>query len=291
MSTLTDDDIFNTPPGSDNAIETIETEQPTQVEQPSGPTEKEQPSQSPPVQADDEGKSGNIPSWRLKQEAESRRLAEDRYKFEQERAAHLQQQLQQIQAANKPQQQADPDVWMDPQAYAKAMQEREDGLRNQFAQQLRYQQANMSLQFAELRYGDDFRKYWAEFEGVLRDTSSPYHKECQDALNSIMASQNPGESFMAFVRRQQVLTETGGDIDAYKKKLIEELKKDPKFVEELINGQQNAEAAASAEQPPATTEIKHETRLPPSLSKVAGSRQPRELSDDEIFNTPPSRTR
>ena len=285
MSTLTDDDIFNTPPGSD-------TEQPTQVEQPSEPTEKEQPSQSPPAQGDDEGKSGNIPSWRLKQEAESRRLAEDRYKFEQERAAYLQQQLQQVQAASKPQQQAEQtDPWTDPQAYAQAMREREDGLKNQFAQQLRLQQANMSLQFAEMRYGDDFKKYWAEFDGVLRDPTSPHHKECQDALSGIMASQNPGETFMAFVRRQQVLSETGGNIDEYKKKLIEELKKDPKFVEELINGQQNAEAATSAEQPPATTEIKHETRLPPSLSKVAGSRQPREFSDDEIFNTPPTRTR
>lgn len=288
MQLPTDDDIFNTPPGSDNALEPVETEQTGQAEQTAEPAEKEPPAQQQPA-ADDDGKS-SIPSWRLKQEAESRRLAEERFKFEQERSAYLQQQLQQLQSANKPQQQAEQlDPYMDPQAYSQHMREQQVEFEQRLAGQLRLQQANVSFQIAEMRHGENFSKHWAEFQEVMRNPSSPYFQECNEAAQRILHSDNPGEAFMAVVRRHQVLNETGGDLDAYKKKVIEDLRKDPKFVEELIAGQQGAEAAAAPEAQPA--EPRHETRLPPSLSKVAGSRQPKEMSDDDIFNTPPSRMR
>lgn len=191
----------------------------------------------------------NIPSWRLKEEADAKREAIERATRAEQEAQAFRQQLwqmqQQLQALQQPREPID--IFADPQAYQQTIEQT-------MSERLRAMEGNFSLRLAAYKHGDTFHEAWAEM--VNRSQTG------DDALRQqVLQSPDPGETLVQLYQREKVVKEVGTDPTAYRSKVLDEALKDPEFLAKAL---EQARASAGA-QP--TQQIS----MPKSLNKVAAA--------------------
>lgn len=216
----------------------------------------------PPAPAAAEPPEVPIPSWRLREEAEGRRLAEDR-------ARTLEARLNEI-ATHLQQQEKKPDFFEDP---SKATEELLLRAITPFAQQTRAEMMYNSKLIAGAVHGAD---KVAEAEQAFLDARA---KEALDPADyeRVVQSPNRYDAVVQWHKRQSAYSKVGDDPEAWFEKQLEAKMTDPKFQASLLEKVRGSAASRPSE-----------TRLPPSLSKstaAAGNRKETEgdMSDQSLF--------
>src|SRR5262245_13577511 len=210
-----------------------------------------------------------IPSWRLREEAEARRLAEDR-------ARQLEDRLNQV-AAHLQQSQKAPDFFENPDAATQAAVMR---ALQPFAQE--YQRAQESQRqermyngrlIAETVHGAD--KVSAAEQAFLNARD----KESLDPADyeRVVASPNRYDAVVKWHQRQSVFESVGTDPQAWLEQQLEARMNDPQFQAKVLE-----RARTGAAKSPSAV------NLPPSLSRVpsaqGNSDRSGDMSDQSLFN-------
>lgn len=240
-----------------------ETPEPEITEQPRGPDgkyaakteEADTPAvetQPDPVAAKTEERDvGQIPAWRLKEEADARRAAESQRDTErQERARERQEFLalqQRMSALEKPAKaEPEPDPLLDPEGYAKR-------ITGNFEERLRTQERNFDMRLAHSRHGKVFEDAYSAAQQALASGDVQ--------LKAMMnATSSPGETLVNWHKQQQTIKEVGSDPNVWLEKKLEERLADPAF---LAKAMEKARTSATASQ-----QSRPNVQLPPSLSNV-----------------------
>lgn len=209
---------------------------------------KTEPEKSETVEDD----KANVPSWRLREVADEKRaLQAERDKL----TGELAQMRMRMSALEKPAEQPkqeDIDPLLDPHGFAKRMEASFEAKRAE-------DRLNFNLGLAHVRYGEKFEQ---AYEALLTAAQSGNRQ----IVPQLTSQPNPGEAIVRWWSDQQTLKEVGNDPAAYKQKLKDEFLKDPEFLKAAMEAARNS---ANGSQPNGQNNI---TRLPPSLSRTAGSR-------------------
>jgi hypothetical protein len=211
----------------------------------------------------------HVPSWRLAEEAQRRReaeqqLAEMRAEMRQIQQMQLAQQRQQA-----PQPQQEPvDPFADPQGFAQSIQSGFEG-------RLKELQLQHSLQFARFAHKEVFDQAYEEFVDYAHKTRD------QATYQRVMQSSDPGEALVSWYKDQQLHKELGGsDLNSFLAKQREEWLKDPAVQAQVI------EAFKATQQ---QTQPSNITNLPPSLSRATSAapshNENSEWSQESIFKS------
>lgn len=229
-------------------------------------TEPEKTEAEAPKVEQEQDEHGQIPSWRLREVAEERRLAKAEAEAERQRRTTLEQELaqmrQQLQTLQKPKdepKQEEIDPLIDPQGFAKRLQ-------SSFQEQLREVQLNNNLALASVKHGE---KFDAAYNAFLRAAQQGDRLTYQ----SVMNSPNPGEAMVRWHAQQMTLKEVGSDPAAYKQKLLDEAMKDPAFQAKVIEAIKGGSVQSGQRQNTIT-------QLPPSLSRATGSKSGASIEDE-----------
>ncbi|MCS3725500.1 hypothetical protein [Bradyrhizobium betae] len=244
-----------------------------------GKTAQQQREQEPPA--------GRVPSGKLREEAEKRRLAEARVTEleaklagttgDNPKIAALEAQLQQLTSILNGQRQSPqavkeepkaepevPDIFENPKGFVEhilgAVQQAVAPVR----QDVRKNAVETSFALAHATHKDTFGKAFEAINGL-----NPQNPDDRATVQRIYNSANPGEELVRWHKRSQALARFGEDPDAAEARIREDtrqaLLKDPEFRKQLI-ADLRGEAAAGENGPARTT-----TRLPQSLARAGGS--------------------
>jgi hypothetical protein len=226
------------------------------------PQPASQPQEGQPVAAEPAGEA--IPSWRLREEAQARREEAQARQAAEERSRVLEAQLAQLLRQQQQQRQPEPlpDLIEQPEAYARAIEQR-------LTQQFEQRDIARSLFRADRQYGEEFRKAYEEF-------NSPSHANDEHLLQRVRNSYDQGEAIMAWHREQKALREIGPDPSAYRQKLRSELMQDAEFRKEFMASMR----AEATQKPSSVTSLPNLARAPGSAS---GPRDDWPTTDAEIF--------
>jgi len=211
-----------------------------------------------------EERTGRIPSSRLREEAERRRAAEqERDNFRAELAALRVAQQQ----ARQPQQEqpAKPDLFSDPDGWAAEQ-------RAQIERDLTARHVNAALADAHDEHGEEFVAAYKALTSL-----NPSDPVARSTVQRIWDAPNPGKAVMRWYGEQKILREVGGDPNAYKQKVAQEIMSDPEFRRQIL-ADMRGEATRGDGGRPRTT-----TRLPKSLNGAAGGGSMRN-ADPELYN-------
>lgn len=268
---ILDNAFADTPPKEVEAVEP-KVEKPEPARDEAGkftakPDKPEAGKTAPPVVAKSEPEpddQGNIPSWRLREVAEERRLAKAEAETERQSRIRLEGEMaeirRQLAAQQKPAEQPkqeDIDPLLDPQGYSKRM-------RDEFQASLREERLNNNLAIAHVKHGEKFEKAYA----ALIEQGKAGNRQI---VNQITNQPNPGEALVKWFADQETLREVGSDPAAYKQKMLDDALKDPTFLARAVEAFKSSAGA---------TRPNNVTQLPPSLSRVTGSSA--EPSDTEL---------
>jgi len=218
-----------------------------------------EPTKAEPVAADKPPPDEAIPSWRLREETQRRREAEERLATA---SAQLQLFLNQARQQQQRQPEPLPDLIEQPEAYARAIEQR-------LTQQFEQRDIARSLHRADRQYGEEFRQAYEAF-------NSPQYANDEHLLQRVRNSYDQGEAILAWHREQTALREIGPDPSAYRQKLRSELMQDAEFRKEFM-ASMRAEATTK---PSSVTSLPNLARAPGSAS---GPRDDWPTTDAEIF--------
>jgi hypothetical protein len=218
-----------------------------------------------------------VPLRELLDEREKRQQAQAQYEAMQAHLAQQQALAQQEQAAQQGQQ-AMPDIFENPEFYQQAiaqMQQWPAQIQAQMQQQMNQQLAmqrhelmgEASLQRAQASDPDTFNAAWGELENRSQSGDNTWRHQ-------VLTSQNPGETLVALYKREHVAAEVGNDPDAYVNKRLEELKQDPKFLQEVLEA---AQAKAGGGGEPSRIDM-------PSLNKAGGGGSIGSISGTDLWD-------
>lgn len=235
-----------------------ESPEPPEPEAPVGESQPTPPPQEP---------EGHIPPWRLREEAEARRAAEDRARALETRLQQIDQHLRQ-RRAQQPQDQSN---WFEnPDAATQAAIER---VLVPYAQQTQQILLFMGRQVAEARHGSD---KVAEAEKAFLEARDDRSLDPAD-FNRVVQAPNRYDAVVQWHKRHAALRTVGEDPNAWFEKQLEARLADPKFQSTLLERVQKEAAARPGV-----------TKLPPSLSRstaaVGNGGEPiGDLSDASLF--------
>jgi len=219
----------------------------------------EQPTEQPQNSKDE------IPSWRLREEAEARRAAEQRAAQYERDMATLQAQLQQLQRQNQPQPQA-PDLYEDPAAFVN------HGVRQQLdpiEQRIWNTQAYYSRKDAEREHGPDKVNAALQAAQQARSAGDP---EAISLDNRLGSSIDPFRELMAWHQKREVFSQIGNDPEAWFTKRLQQALNDPSQAQnivKMVTGQVQQQQRPSV------------TQLPPSLSRTPAAFAADDTGDDD----------
>lgn len=277
MSELSDKELFESAI-SDTPIETeAPAEQPVAEAVSDGPARDDKgrfaPKEAPeapaieakPVEAKLENEA-HVPSWRLREVNEAREAAERRSQEAHDRAVRIEQELAALrQAQQKLQEPVDP--WSDLPGY---LQQSQSTLDQRIAQI--EQRANLRASKAEA-IAIHGRDAVAEMEKAIEAAMRSGHPEMQALSVQMQRSDDPVGAAMQWYQRDKLLKETGGDLNAYRTKALDEALKDPAFLAKALEA---AKAQASG-QPGKLNSI---VQLPPSINRATSAGSPHEEGGD-----------
>lgn len=206
---------------------------------------------------------GQIPSWRLREIREERdRIAAEKAAAE-ARAAEYERRLAAYERQQRQQQEAEqtevPDPIVDPQGYDRYVRSLLEQQTNTFQATLRKQRVDDSFDAMFDKHGEPFDKAVEEFiktagEGGAKDRA---------LFGRIVDSRNPGRALWSWYQDRRTMAEIGGDLDGYKKRLRDELKKDPEFRKEFMADLEGEARGGGDGRSPNVTTL-------PSLSRAPG---------------------
>jgi hypothetical protein len=209
-----------------------------------------------------------VPSWRLKEITEERRVAQaerDQLRQERDHLARQQEDFQRrLAAMEKPAQAPDePDPLLDPKGYREFMERR-------FEERLTAERRESSLQRARWNYKEEFDQ---AYEAAQKYVDPGLRARMQQ-------SSDPGETLMGWFRELRIRAEVGNDPAAYRKKLRDEALKDPEF--------RKAAMEAWRDDASAVTNGRPNVQLAPSLNGISRSNAQlrashQDLTDDALF--------
>lgn len=234
----------------------VETPEPETQERPRdeqgrfAPKAQEEPAQPGTPEPDKpEPKSEGIPSWRLKEEAEARRAAEERVKQYERDLAELRRSI----AASPPKPEPDkpaPEIWDDPNGFVQAAL-------TPVQQALQQQAERFSMRMAVKDHGKEVvQAAYAALGDAIQSGDPSARAEYQ----RIKSSDDPYEDIVQWHKRSQTLKTVGDDPNAWLEKQLEERLKDPTYQAQLLE-----RIRGTAQQQPQTRPV---TQLPPSLNKT-----------------------
>jgi hypothetical protein len=228
----------------DTAVTAVPEAEPTATP-PEAPAEPEPKQGEPPPTPPVEPPEAAIPSWRLREEAEARRLAEDR-------ARMLEARLNEV-AAHIQRQQKQPDFFENPDEATQALILR---TLQPYAEEQRKQTMYNSQLIAKAVHGaervDEAER--AFLEAREREALDPADYE------RVVQSPNRYDAVVQWHKRQSVLASVGDDPEAWFQKRLEAAMDDPKVQAKFIERTQKGAASRPSE-----------TRLPPSLSRTTAA--------------------
>lgn len=234
------------------------------------PAQTTQEAAPPPTEQPQEPKEdANVPSWRLREVREAREAAERKAQEAEQRAWQVEQRLNQLNAEfqrlSQPKQEP-VDFFANPeQAINQHLTPIEQKL-ERFMQDMTLRQSRTA---AIAQHGAD---KVAEMESAIDKMIAARHPDMAALSMHMRQSDDPAGVAMNWYQRHKLIEETGGDIDSYKNKVLEEAMKDPKFqakVVELIKGQ-----------PQATTGTI--VQLPPSLNRAPSAGTSNAVDDNDV---------
>lgn len=236
LSEQTDQQLFDqalAPPTEAVAPDAQETPPPVPPQPPEPPV--------PPTP----GAPESIPSWRLREEAEARRVAEDR-------ARTLEGRLNEI-AAHLRQQQKPADFFTDPTT---ATQELILRTIQPYAEETRKNLMAMGRMVASTTHGAE------KVNAAERAFLEARNAETLDPVDyeRVVQSPNRYDAVVQWHKRQTVLSSVGDDPVAWFEKQLEQRLADPAFQATLLEKVRGSAAARPSE-----------TRLPPSLSRTTAA--------------------
>lgn len=218
---------------------------------------KAETTQAPPVAADHGKDEANVPSWRLREIAEERRQAITRAEQAEREAAQFRADMealrQQLAKQNAPQ--PEPvDIFADPNAWAQQQL-------SPFEQRMQQMQATLTLRASRAEnvaiHGRDAVK---AAEDAIDEAVRNRDPEIPGLQAKLRASDDPVGVAIEWHKSRSVLKETGGDLNAYREKALEDALNDPAFLAKAM------ERAKAGQQTPTST-----IKLPPSLNRVASA--------------------
>lgn len=203
-----------------------------------------------------------VPSWRLAEESQRRREAEQQLNQIRSEFRDMQTQFMQMaQMRQQPQQQEPIDPFADPQGFVQNLQ-------STFEQRLRERDLQHSLQFARFAHKDTFDRAYEAFVDYAHRTRD------QATYQRVMQSADPGEALVQWHKEQELHRELGGtDLKSFLAKREEELLKDPAFQAKVI------EAFKATQQAQPSSAV---TNLPPSLSRATSAAPNFDPGDDDV---------
>jgi hypothetical protein len=225
--------------------------EPTPTPEPASAPSSEPPQPSPPSAATPQGElplkdAEGIPSWRLREEAEARRQAEDR-------ARQLEERLNQL-VTHVRQGEKQPDFFEDPN---KATTEILGKMLQPFVEETRRQSMYNSRMIAETVHTPD------AVSGAEQAFLSAMSDQSLDPVDyeRVVQSPNRYDEVVKWHKRQNVLTSVGDDPNAWFESQLEARLADPQFQAQMLEKVRGG----AARRPPVT-------ELPPSLSNVTAAR-------------------
>lgn len=229
-----------------------------------------------PEQQPEPQEKAEIPSWRLREMREERDAARQAVEQERQRAWHLEQQFNNLQAQlqqNAPQ--PDPvNIFEDPD---KALQQRFQP----FEQRLNTTVQSLTLRASRAEAVAEFGKQSvSEMEKFIEQQSVAGNPKLQLLAAQMKQSDHPVGVAMEWYQGEKLVRDTGGDLNAYKNKILEEAMQDPSFQSKVLEA-----ARGQAQQ---QTQTRPNIQLPPSLNKVGSANvaaaDDYDQSDAGIFN-------
>lgn len=216
-------------------------------------TAKAEPEPQAPVQQEPEAREAAIPSWRLKEEAEARRAAEERYNQTVRELAEIRAQFTQMQKQSQPANPV-PDIFEDANAF---VQHNVGTAIDPIKQEIGQLREFYSQREATREYGAEKVKAAYDWIAQGMQTRDP---ERMAIYQRAMGSFDPYGEIVRSHQKQSLFEQIGTDPNAYVERQLEERMKDPAFQAKLLE-----RIRGSAQARPGTTQI------PPSLNRVSGA--------------------
>jgi hypothetical protein len=267
--------------------------------EPDTPSPPEQPSQPPPPQQPGQPQSagqppqpdGNIPSARLREEADARRNAERRADQLQAQVEALMQRLQPVQ-----QQQPKPrtDIFDNPSTF---VQEEVNPLLDPLNQQLTQLREFYSRKDAVREFGlEKVNEAFSAIESGLRNRDP----EVGATYQRIMRSMDPYGDLVRWHQQKAAYAQIGGDLNAYNQRIIQQAMTDPSMQAAWLaatRGQAPPVASPAREQPRASNGQFASPQSLPSIARVGSTalspdmqQQQDDISDSQLFAETTSRS-
>lgn len=234
----------------------------TPAEQAAQPVKEAQPST--------EDQNGQIPAWRLREEAEARReavrLADERQaeiaRYAAENA-EFKRRVEAMEMANRPQPKPPevPDPLLDPDGYRAFV-------RQEVQTDLLTQQREFSLRMARRSNPQDFDEAYSTAKQAVAGGD-------QALAFRMQQSADPGETLLQWHREQKTMREVGNDPNAWLEKKLEERLNDPAFLAKAIEKAKVQASSTSAQA------ARPAIDLPPSLSGASRASSSRADPDDD----------
>ena len=233
------------------------------------PKEPEKPAEEPPAsEAPVETKPvAGIPPARLKEEADKRREFESLLQQERQERERLARELAEMRgrmsALDKPkaaQEEPEVDPLIDPQGFVKR-------IKGEFENERLNDRREFSLRLAKAVHREKFDEAYSAAQQAMQSGDRQLMLEMQ-------ASADPGETLMAWHKKQSTLRMVGDDPNAWLEKQIEARLADQAFQAKFL------ERIRGAAQPQPGSRQAPNVQLPPSLSNMARGGEKAASSDD-----------
>jgi hypothetical protein len=209
-------------------IEARPVEEPVLVEQPK------------PVEQD-----AQVPSWRLRELREEREAAAKRAEAAEERANRAEAMARQLQARVEPPK--TPDMYAEPEAW-------QQHLTQQTQNAILQTKLDLSESWARDKFGDekvDSAIKWAEQNLGMPERMRLAH------------TRDPSRELVRMYDERQTLSQIGGNLDAYRAKVMDDALNDPAFMQKVADKLRGTVQTPNGQRPAIS--------LPPSLNKATGS--------------------
>lgn len=249
---------------------------------PPEPKPTDQPTNKPadlkPGEVRPQEQDAPVPAGRLREEADARRRAErerDDMRIRLEAAEAVRRHMPQQQAP----QQEPADIYANPQGFVR---QQVDPIVAQLIQHQRATSEILSENFASRHYG---REKVIEARQALKQGIDAGDPEATNVYNAAMQHPDPYEVIMTWHQNRQTLSSIGGDLNAYRQKLLDEALKDPEYLKRAIEAAKG-QAATNGQQINRPGVVQPRVPVIPSLSDIGAAgpdEQQHEPSDEALF--------
>lgn len=183
-------------------------------------------------------------------------------------------------------------IFSDPAAYDRMIEQK-------IEQKTAHIRLESDMQMAAMRHGQLFDYAWQHFHQTCQNGQDPV------AWFRVMNARSPGEEMVRWFNERRLLHESGGDVNAFRMRVAQQLLQDPEFLAYMqtnagqVQQQQPQPQHAGQMQPRGEDgrfvpqqqqQPRHEVRLPTSLNRMNGASRgvaaygPEDGSEEAIFD-------